>query len=90
MKKIYSILALAAAFCAFLPLANAQGIVSKGTWTEKDGLSYTKYISEPNTDGVYMITLESFTTGSIELTDNWRQRHAYPVAGHEGCSLHLH
>lgn len=69
MKKIYSIIALAVAFCAFLPLAKAQGIVSKGKWIEKDGLSYTKYISEPNTDGIYMITLESFTTGSIELTD---------------------
>ena len=69
MKKIYSILALATAFCAFTPFANAQGIVASGEeWTEKNGLGYRKYISEPNTEGVYYITLESFTTGKVEIT----------------------
>ncbi len=69
MKKIYSILSLAAAFCAFTPFANAQGIVASGEeWTERNGLGYRKYISEPNTEGVYYITLESFTTGKVEIT----------------------
>ena len=69
MKKIYSILALATTFCAFTPFANAQGIVASGEeWTEKNGLGYRKYISEPNTEGVYYITLESFTTGKVEIT----------------------
>ena len=34
MKKIYSILALAAAFSAFTPFAKAQGIIDGGgEWT---------------------------------------------------------
>jgi len=69
MKKIYSIFALAAAFCAFAPVVKAQGITdSGGEWTEKNGLGYRKYISEPNTEGIYYITLESFTTGKVEIT----------------------
>ena len=69
MKKIYSIFVLAAAFCAFTPLVKAQGITdSGGEWKEKDGLGYRKYISEPNTEGIYYITLESFTTGKVEIT----------------------
>ena len=69
MKKIYSIFALAAAFCAFTPLVKAQGITdSGGEWIEKNGLGYRKYISEPNTEGIYYITLESFTTGKVEIT----------------------
>ena len=69
MKKIYCILSLAAAFCAFTPFVKAQGIVASGEeWTESNGLGYRKYISEPNTEGVYYITLESFTTGKVEIT----------------------
>ena len=69
MKKIYCILSLAAAFCAFTPFVKAQGIIASGEeWTESNGLGYRKYISEPNTEGVYYITLESFTTGKVEIT----------------------
>ena len=69
MKKIYSILALAAAFSAFTPFAKAQGIIDGGgEWTETNGLGYRKYISEPNTEGIYYITLESFATGKVEIT----------------------
>jgi len=42
---------------------------SGGEWIEKSGLSYRKSISAPNTEGVYYITLESFTTGTVTLTN---------------------
>ena len=76
MKKIYSIIAIAAAICAFTPFAKAQNAATKdaakgGTgagWQESDGLAYNKSISEPNTEGIYTITLESFTTGKVTVT----------------------
>lgn len=69
MKKIYSILAIALAACMFTPLAIAQGVSdSGGELIEKDGLAYRKSISEPTTQGVYTITLESFTTGTVTIS----------------------
>lgn len=76
MKKIYSIIAIAAAICAFIPFAKAQNAATKdaakgGTgagWQERDGLAYNKSISEPTTEGIYTITLESFTTGKVTVT----------------------
>lgn len=72
MKKIYCILSLAAAFCAFTPFVNAQTggssvVKSGGEWQEKEGFKYRKSISEPTTQGIYTITLESFTTGELKL-----------------------
>ena len=45
MKKIYCILSLAAAFCAFTPFVNAQTggssvVKSGGEWQEKEGFKY--------------------------------------------------
>ena len=68
MKKIYNIIALVAALCVFTPFAKAQGVTFEGQWIENNGFGYTKYISQPNTEGVYTITLESFTTGQVTVT----------------------
>lgn len=69
MKKIYTILAVALATCMFSPFAKAQGVSDGGgQLIEKDGLAYRKSISEPNTQGVYTITLESFTTGTVTIS----------------------
>lgn len=68
MKKIYNIIALVAALCVFTPFAKAQGVTYEGEWIENNGFGYTKYISQPNTEGVYTITLESYTTGQVTVT----------------------
>lgn len=69
MKKIYTILAIALATCMFTPFAKAQGVSDGGgELIEKDGLAYRKSISEPTTQGIYTITLESFTTGTVTIT----------------------
>lgn len=71
MKKVYSIIAFAIALCAFTPFVKAQSNVKGNTgagWQEKNGLAYNKTISEPTTDGIYTITLESFTTGKVTVT----------------------
>ena len=74
MKKIYRYLLTAVALLSLIPLAKADGEeqteTQKGpdyylndTDPEKASIGYKKSISEPNTDGVYYITLESFATG---------------------------
>ena len=69
MKKIYTVLAIAFAACTFATLATAQGVVDAGgDIIEKNGFGYHKSISEPNTKGIYTITLESFTTGNVTVT----------------------
>lgn len=69
MKKIYTIIAIALAACMFTPFANAQGVDDSGDeLIEKNGLAYRKSISEPSTEGVYTITLEAFTTGTVTIT----------------------
>lgn len=69
MKKIYTVLAIAFAACTFATLATAQGVVDAGgDIIEKNGFGYRKSISEPNTKGIYTITLESFTTGNVTVT----------------------
>lgn len=69
MKKITTILAVALATCMFSPFAKAQGVSDGGgQLIEKDGLAYRKSISEPTTQGVYTITLESFTTGTVTIS----------------------
>lgn len=74
MKKVYCILSVALAFCAFLPFAgaqtavqNAEMIARNGEWQEKEGFKYRKSISQPTTEGIYTITLESFTKGDLKL-----------------------
>ena len=71
MKKINRVLAVALSFCAFLPFVNAQtggsSVVKSGEWQEKEGFKYRKSVSEPTTQGIYTITLESFTTGELKL-----------------------
>ena len=61
MKKIFNIILAAAALLAFVPAANAQSYINEG------GLCYSKTISEPNADGIYTITLESFVTGKVTI-----------------------
>ena len=79
MKKIYRYLLTAVALLSLIPLAKADGEEpvepQKGPDyylndpdPEKASIGYKKSISEPNTDGVYYITLESFATGqSVRL-----------------------
>lgn len=61
MKRIYSVLAVVFAFCALAPNVNAQD------WQAYKDLRYRKSISEPNTDGIYTITLESFLNGDAQM-----------------------
>ena len=71
MKKVYCIIAFTIALCAFTPFVKAQSNVKGNTgagWQEKSGLAYNKSISEPTTEGIYTITLESFTTGKVTVT----------------------
>lgn len=67
MKKIYNILLAAFAFLAFIPVANA--LDDDPPYKDEGGLCYSKTVSPPNTDGVYTITLESFVTGSVTITN---------------------
>lgn len=67
MKKIYNILLATFALFAFAPAINA--LDDDPPYTDEGGLCYSKTISEPNTDGVYTITLESFVTGSVTITN---------------------
>lgn len=75
MKKIYRFLFTSVALLSLIPLAFGDGEGStepqKGPdyYMNEDGsIGYMKKISEPNTDGVYTITLESFATGqSVKL-----------------------
>ena len=70
MKKIYRFIFTAVALLSIIPLAFGDG---EGTTTPQKGpdyylnddgsIGYMKSISEPNSDGVYYITLESFATG---------------------------
>lgn len=73
MKKIFSFLLAAVALLSLVPIIAADGdepAIQKGPDyylnnddPEKASVGYMKSISEPNTDGVYTITLESFATG---------------------------
>ena len=67
MKKIYNILLATFALFAFAPVINA--LDDDPPYKDEGGLCYSKTISEPNTDGVYTITLESFVTGSVTITN---------------------
>lgn len=64
MKKIYSILLTAVAILVSSPALQAQA------WKYTDngnGVAYKKSISEPNNQGIYTITLESFVTGEVTV-----------------------
>lgn len=64
MKKIYSILLTAVAILVSSPALQAQA------WKYTDngnGVAYKKSISEPNNQGIYTITLESFVTGEVTI-----------------------
>lgn len=73
MKKIFSYFLAGAALFSLIPIIAADGdepAIQKGPDyylnnddPEKASVGYMKSISEPNTDGVYTITLESFATG---------------------------
>ena len=75
MKKIYSFLLTATALCFLIPIIAADG--DEPTTPQKgpdyylnsdESIGYMKRISEPNTEGIYTITLESFATGeSVKL-----------------------
>lgn len=67
MKKIYNILLAAFALLAFVPVANA--LDDDPPYKDEGGLCYSKTVSRPNTDGIYTITLESFVTGSVTITN---------------------
>ena len=64
MKKIQYIL-FAIAFLALVPVKNVQ---AQTETTYKNGLGYSKNISDPNDAGIYTITLEAFTTGNVSVT----------------------
>ena len=53
MKKIYNILFVAIAILGYAPFATAQTRAGG----EGNGFGYSKDISEPNTEGIYTITL---------------------------------
>lgn len=64
MKKIYSILLAFAAILVFSPILYAQ------SWKYTDngnGVAYKKTISEPDNNGIYTITLESFVLGQVTV-----------------------
>lgn len=71
MKKIFRFVFTAVALLSLIPLAKGEG---EGATTPQKGpdyylnadgsIGYMKKISEPNTQGIYTITLESFATGS--------------------------
>ena len=64
MKKIYSILLAFAAILVFSPVLHAQA------WKYTDngnGVAYKKTISEPDDNGIYTITLESFVLGQVTV-----------------------
>lgn len=73
MKKIFSYFLAGAALFSLIPIIAADGdepAIQKGPDyylnnddPAKASIGYMKSISEPNTDGVYTITLESFATG---------------------------
>lgn len=66
MKKIQHILFSTIALLAFVPIARAQ---QDSTYYRDNGngVSYYKAISEPNTQGVYTITLGSFVEGEVTV-----------------------
>lgn len=64
MKKIYSILLAFAAILVFSSVLHAQA------WKYTDngnGVAYKKTISEPDDNGIYTITLESFVLGQVTV-----------------------
>lgn len=68
MKKTYGFLLTAATLVMMVPFAMADGedSIQKGPDYEDNGsgICYKKSISEPDEDGIYWITLESFAKGS--------------------------
>ena len=64
MKKIISFVFATLATFALASLAQAQPYVDDGS-----GICYNKSISTPSTEGIYTITLESFVTGSVSVTN---------------------
>lgn len=68
MKKIVSILLSAAAMLMLAPHSGAQN--DKLYYKDNgNGLAYSKTISQPDQNGVYTITLESFVTGAVTVKD---------------------
>ena len=65
MKKIYNYFLIATALLVIAPFTTVHA--QKQT-TYKNGLGYSKNISTPDDKGVYTITLEAFTTGSVNVT----------------------
>ena len=64
MKKIFTFILAAAAMLAFAPVLSAQ-------YTDSGkGIAYSKTISQPDSMGIYTITLESFATGSITISNS--------------------
>lgn len=61
MKKIYSVLAAIIAFCTLAPTVSAQD------WQGYKDLRFRKYISQPDLNGVYTITLESYLNGEAQM-----------------------
>ena len=62
MKKIYNILSFVCAFFAFVPTVQAQEVTKY-----ENGVGFAKYISSPDDNGVYTITLEAFVTGEVSV-----------------------
>ena len=64
MKKIFNLIVTLAALIVIAPVAKAQDYIDTG-----NGIAYSKTISKPDNNGVYTITLESFVTGSVKVTN---------------------
>lgn len=68
MKKIHNIILATLALFVFVPVANALDD-DPPYRDDGSGICYSKTISEPNRQGVYTITLESFVTGTVTKKD---------------------
>lgn len=73
MKKIFSFLLTGAALLTLIPIIAADGDTPQREpdyYLNDDGsVGFMKKISEPNTNGIYTITLESFATGeSVKIS----------------------
>ena len=64
MKNIFKFITLGIALLAGTVAANAQT-----TWNKEGGVATAKNVSEPDENGLYTITLETYATGESSITE---------------------
>ena len=64
MKNIFKFITLGIALLAGTIVANAQT-----TWNKEGGVATAKNVSEPDENGLYTITLETYATGESSITE---------------------